>query len=86
MADRCEVSVSYAIGLSEPLKVNVDCFGTEKKPLAEIIMYVAKHFDFTPENMIKELGLLQPIYKRTAVYGHFGRDEFPWEAKKTTKS
>ena len=79
-ADRVEVSASYAIGLSEPLSVNIETFGTQKKPLAEIILWVSQNFDFTPAGMIKELDLLRPIYAKTAVYGHFGRDEFPWES------
>jgi len=79
MADKCEVSVSYAIGLADPLKINIETFGTAKKPYAEIYKYVQDNFDFTPSNMIRELDLLKPIYKQTACYGHFGRPEFTWE-------
>lgn len=81
-ADRCEIEVAYGIGLSKPIAINIDTFGTEKKPLPEIYKYVKENFDFSPSNMIKELGLLKPIYKQTACYGHFGRDEFSWEKLK----
>ncbi|MCL2570068.1 MAG: methionine adenosyltransferase [Firmicutes bacterium] len=79
MADQCEVGVSYAIGLTEPLKVNIETFGTEKININRIYDWVSENFDFSPSNMIKELDLLEPIYKETACYGHFGRDGFPWE-------
>jgi len=78
-ADRCEVSASYAIGIAEPLKVNIETFGTEKVAQHEIILWVAKNFDFRPSQIIKQLDLTKPIYKKTACYGHFGRDEFTWE-------
>ncbi len=78
-ADRCEIQVSYAIGLSSPVSVNIDTFGTERRPLSEIYDYVQENFDFSPANIISELGLLQPIYQRTACYGHFGRVGFSWE-------
>ncbi len=77
--DRCEIEVSYGIGLEKPLSVNINCFGTEKVPLSKIYQTVEQHFDFSPDNIIKELNLLRPIYKQTACYGHFGRSEFPWE-------
>jgi len=79
LAERCEIGVSYGIGLSEPLTIEIDCFGTEAGTLKEVYDYVVKNFDFTPANIIKELNLLHPIYKDTACYGHFGRDEFSWE-------
>jgi len=79
LADRVEVSASYAIGMAEPLKVNIETFGTGKKAIEEIVVWVAENFNFTPANMIRELDLLNPIYKDTAVYGHFGREGFPWE-------
>ena len=78
-ADKCEIQVSYGIGLSKPLSINIETFNTEKKPLKEIFDYVNKNFDFSPSNIIKELDLLKPIYKQTACYGHFGRNEFSWE-------
>ena len=82
MADKCEVSASYAIGLAEPLKINIECFDTQKTALEAIEKYVHDNFDFRPANIIKELDLLKPIYKETACYGHFGRGEFPWEKVK----
>jgi len=82
LADRCEVQVSYGIGLAEPLTLYIDTFGTEKKPLDKIEAYIKKNFDFRPANIIKELKLWQPIYQSTACYGHFGRDEFAWEQLK----
>ena len=78
-ADKCEIQVSYAIGLSSPLSLYIDTFNTEKQSLEEIYNYVEKNFDFRPSNIIKELNLLTPIYKETACFGHFGRNEFPWE-------
>ena len=78
-ADECEIEVSYAIGLKEPTSIYIECFGTNKKPMGEIESYVQQNFSFKPSDMIEELGLLRPIYKQTACYGHFGREEFPWE-------
>ena len=78
-ADKCEVQVAYGIGLSRPIAINIETFNTEKKPLKDIYNYVQKNFDFSPANIIKELDLLRPIYKQTACYGHFGRNEFSWE-------
>lgn len=77
--ERCEIEVSYGIGLEKPLSMNINCFGTEKTSLSKIYKIVENNFDFSPDNIIKELDLLRPIYKQTACYGHFGRDEFPWE-------
>ena len=79
LADKCEIQVAYGIGLSKPIAIDIDTFNTEKKPLKDIYNYVEENFDFSPANIIKELDLLKPIYKRTACYGHFGRDEFNWE-------
>ncbi len=78
-ADECEIQVAYGIGLAEPISTYIECFGTNKKQLSEITNYVEQNFDFSPDNIINELKLLRPIYKQTACYGHFGRDEFPWE-------
>lgn len=78
-ADKCEIQVSYGIGLAKPISINIDTFGTEKTPLEKIYDYVQEHFDFSPQNIINELDLLRPIYQNTACYGHFGRDEFSWE-------
>lgn len=79
ICDKCEIEVSYAIGLEKPIALNINCFDTEKVPLAKIYETVNKHFDFSPDNIIKELNLLRPIYKQTACYGHFGWDGLPWE-------
>lgn len=78
-ADKCEIQVSYGIGLSKPISLYIDTFGTEKTSLENIYSYVNDNFDFRPANIIKELDLLKPIYQQTACYGHFGRNEFPWE-------
>ena len=78
-ADKCEISVSYGIGLEKPLSASIDTFGTEKTPLENIYKYVSENFDFSLDNIIKELDLLKSIYQKTACYGHFGREEFPWE-------
>lgn len=85
MADKCEIQVSYGIGLSKPISMYIETFGTEKTSLENIYKYVEENFNFSPSNIIKELDLLKPIYKSTACYGHFGRDEFNWEKIKTTK-
>jgi S-adenosylmethionine synthetase len=81
-ADKCEIQISYGIGIAEPVSMAIDTFGTNKKPISEIDKYVADNFDCRPANIIKELGLTRPIFKATACYGHFGRSEFPWEAVK----
>ena len=78
-ADRCEIQVSYGIGLSKPISIFIETFGTEKENIEKIYDFVQKNYDFSPKNIISELNLLKPIYKQTACYGHFGRDEFAWE-------
>ena len=78
-ADKCEIQVAYGIGLSKPIAINIETFSTEKKPLKQIYKYVEENFDFSLSNIISELDLLKPIYKQTACYGHFGRQEFTWE-------
>jgi S-adenosylmethionine synthetase len=79
LAERCEVQVSYAIGVPHPISVMVDTFGTEKADNAKISAAVTQVFDLSPAGIIKTLELLNPIYKKTAAYGHFGREGFPWE-------
>jgi S-adenosylmethionine synthetase len=79
IADKCEVQVSYAIGIAEPTSISVETFGTGKLPNAQIIELIRQHFDLTPQGIIHELDLLKPIYRETAAYGHFGREIFPWE-------
>ncbi|MCF7504790.1 MULTISPECIES: methionine adenosyltransferase [Vibrio] len=80
MADRCEIQLSYAIGVADPTSIMVETFGTEKVAHEIIIEAVRQHFDLRPYGLQEMLNLLQPIYKQTAAYGHFGREEFPWEA------
>ncbi|WP_318459889.1 methionine adenosyltransferase [Photobacterium leiognathi] len=79
MADRCEIQLSYAIGVADPTSIMVETFGTEKVAQEIIIEAVRQHFDLRPYGLQEMLDLLQPIYKKTAAYGHFGREEFPWE-------
>ena len=71
--------------LEKPLSLYIDTFGTEKIELEKIYEYVNKNFDFSPSNIIEELDLLKPVYKNTACFGHFGRDEFTWEKIKKIK-
>jgi S-adenosylmethionine synthetase len=82
LADRCEVQISYAIGVAEPTSINVNTFGTGKVSEEELQRFVFECFDLRPGGIIKELNLLRPIYQKTASYGHFGRNEpeFTWEA------
>ncbi len=86
LAEKCEVQLSYCIGVAEPTSINVDCFGTNKISEEKISALVAKHFDLRPEGIIDSLKLRRPIYKKTAAFGHFGRDDpdFTWE--KTDKA
>lgn len=79
LADRCEVQLAYAIGYPEPVSVHVTTFGTGKTDDETIEAAIKKVFDMTPAGIIKTFDLKRPIYKQTAVYGHFGREEFPWE-------
>ncbi len=80
MADRCEIQLSYAIGVADPTSIMVETFGTEKVSHDIIIEAVRQFFDLRPYGLQEMLNLLQPIYKKTSAYGHFGREEFPWEA------
>jgi S-adenosylmethionine synthetase len=84
LADRCEIQISYAIGVAEPTSINVETFGTGKVSDEMLTALVRDHFDLRPYGLIKMLDLERPIYKTTAAYGHFGREEFPWE--KTDKA
>ena len=81
VADRLEVQVSYAIGVAHPTSVAVETFGTGKIPDEKIIALVHDNFDMRPGAIISDLGLQRPIYRQTAAYGHFGRDDIdaPWE-------
>ncbi len=81
LADRCEIQISYAIGVAEPTSISVDTFGTGKISDAEITTLVREHFDLRPYGILQMLNLVRPIYRKTAVHGHFGREEpeFTWE-------
>jgi S-adenosylmethionine synthetase len=81
LADKCEIQISYAIGVAKPTSINVNCFGTNKVPEERIIQLVEKHFDLRPRAIIEKLNLRRPIYRKTASYGHFGRndEDFTWE-------
>jgi S-adenosylmethionine synthetase len=79
LADRCELQVSYAIGVAEPTSISLETFGTSKLAEDQLIKLVREHFDLRPYGLIEMLQLERPIYLPTAAYGHFGRDEFPWE-------
>lgn len=79
LADKCEVQIAYAIGVAKPLSLLVETFGTEKVAKQDIVKAVESCFDLRPGAIIRDLGLRRPIYRKTAVYGHFGRDGFPWE-------
>ncbi len=86
LADRCEVQLGYAIGVAQPVGINVDCFNTNKIPEEKIEELIKNNFPLKPADIIKSLDLRKPIYKKTAAYGHFGRNlpEFTWE--KTDKA
>ncbi|WP_339616673.1 methionine adenosyltransferase [uncultured Gilvimarinus sp.] len=86
LARRCEIQVSYAIGVAEPTSISINTFGTGKLPDGEIATLVREHFDLRPRGLIEMLDLKRPIYRQTAAYGHFGRElpDFTWE--KTDKA
>jgi S-adenosylmethionine synthetase len=86
LAERCEIQVSYAIGVAEPTSISIDTFGTGKLDDAKLVSLIRDHFDLRPKGLISMLNLLRPIYRKTAAYGHFGRteDAFTWE--KTDKA
>lgn len=79
LADRCEIQISYAIGIAEPTSIMIETFGTEKIANETLVHLIYEIFDLRPYGLVKMLNLLQPIYHQTAVYGHFGRSQFPWE-------
>lgn len=79
LADCCEIQLAYAIGVAEPVSINVDLFDTGKIPEKELIIAIKEHFPLKPEDILNQLNLKKPIYQKTAAYGHFGRQEFPWE-------
>ena len=81
LAAKCEIQVSYAIGVAAPTSINVETFGTARAGVSDerISECVLRHFDLSPLGIIRMLNLLRPIYFETAAYGHFGRENFPWE-------
>ncbi|EPQ2172412.1 methionine adenosyltransferase domain-containing protein, partial [Acinetobacter baumannii] len=83
LADKCEIQVSYAIGVAEPTSISINTFGTAKVSDELIIQLVREHFDLRPFGITRMLNLIQPMYKQTAAYGHFGREgsdtAFTWE-------
>lgn len=78
-AKKCEIQLSYAIGIAKPVSIYIDTFGTSTIPEEEIINKVNNKFDLTPKGIIKYLNLKRPIYKETTNYGHFGKENLPWE-------
>ena len=79
LATRCELQISYAIGIPQPTSIALETFGTEKVEVAAIVKAIEELFDLSPAGIIKELDLRRPIYRPTAYFGHFGRPQFPWE-------
>jgi S-adenosylmethionine synthetase len=81
LAERCEIQVSYAIGVAEPTSISIETFGSNQVDEALIVKLVREHFDLRPWGIITALDLLRPIYRQTASYGHFGREDLdlPWE-------
>lgn len=88
LADRCEIQISYSIGIANPIAISIDTFGTNRIPNQEIIRRVCHNFDLHPYSIIKKLDLLRPIYRSTATYGHFGREDmgFSWERRDLAES
>jgi S-adenosylmethionine synthetase len=86
IADKCEIQLAYAIGIADPVSINIDCFGTNKIPIYKIEDFVREFFPLKPGDIIRHLDLRRPIYHKTAAYGHFGREDpdFKWE--KTDKA
>ena len=82
LARKCELQISYGIGIEEPLSIYIDCFGTNIMPEGDIIRIIKDSFDLTPKGIIEYLGLRKPIFSKTTNYGHFGRDGFSWEEVK----
>ncbi len=79
LASKCEVQLAYAIGVAEPVSIFVETYGTEKDSSMDFVKLIRENFKLTPEGIIEMLDLRRPIYRATASYGHFGREEFPWE-------
>ncbi|MCA1788934.1 MAG: methionine adenosyltransferase domain-containing protein, partial [Thioalkalivibrio sp.] len=81
LADKCEIQVSYAIGVAQPTSISVETFGTGRIDDSRIVELIREHFDLRPWGLIQALDLLRPLYRPTAAYGHFGREDvdLPWE-------
>ena len=79
MAKKCEIQLSYAIGVAQPISIYVDTFGTGKISDDEIVKKIRNTFKLTPRGIINSLDLRRPIYKKTTNYGHFGKKDLPWE-------
>jgi S-adenosylmethionine synthetase len=86
IADRCELQLSYAIGVAEPTSISIETFGTNKISNEQIVSLIRTHFELKPRGLIKMLDLIRPIYRSTAVYGHFGRDDVDFSWEKTDKT
>jgi len=86
IAERCEIQLSYAIGVAEPTSISVETFGTGKIANSEIVKIIREHFELRPKGLIKMLDLIQPIYRNTAAYGHFGREDLELSWEKTDKA
>lgn len=86
IAERCEIQLSYAIGVAEPTSISVETFGTGKISNTEIVKIIREHFELRPKGLIKMLNLIQPIYRNTAAYGHFGREDLELSWEKTDKA
>lgn len=86
LADRCEIQVSYAIGVAEPTSISINTFGTGRIDDDKLVSLIREHFDLRPHGLIKMLDLLKPIYRQTAAYGHFGREEADFSWEKTDKA
>ena len=85
LCDRCEIQVSYAIGLTKPLSLHINSFNTHHVSMEDLYAIVDTNFDFSVSNIIQELNLLRPIYRSTTNFGHFGKEDLPWEALKSIK-
>ena len=86
IAERCEIQLSYAIGVAEPTSISIETFGTNKVSNAKIVELIREHFELRPKGLIKMLDLIQPIYRDTAAYGHFGREDLDLSWEKTDKA
>jgi S-adenosylmethionine synthetase len=86
LAERCEIQVAYAIGVSHPLSVNCETFGTGRIPDEQIAELILEHFDLRPGAIIRDLKLRRPIYRQVAAYGHFGRDDLDLSWERTDKA